>query len=70
MRPDYINPPQWQYAMGVARQTCARVFRDGGGPADALEAFGITAPDASSSWNTAVEIIARALCDQTTKKAA
>jgi hypothetical protein len=39
--PDHINPFQWHQAMGVARQACARIFRDGGRPADALAAFGL-----------------------------
>ena len=39
MTPDHINPIQWHQAQSVSRQTCARVFRDGGSPRDALAAF-------------------------------
>ena len=39
MTPKHINPQQWQHAIGIARQPCARIFRDGGAPADALEAL-------------------------------
>lgn len=37
MSPHNVNPLQWHQAIGIARQTCARVFRDGGTPADALK---------------------------------
>jgi hypothetical protein len=30
MTPRYVNPMQWQQAMGYARQACARIFRDAG----------------------------------------
>ena len=38
---NHVNPLQWHQAVGVARQSCARFFRDGGAPADALLAFGL-----------------------------
>ena len=41
MSPSYINPVQWQQSVGYARQACARIFRDGGNPADAVRAFGL-----------------------------
>lgn len=52
-----LNPIQWQQSMGLARQVCARVFRDGGQPADALMAFGVEAASVAS-WDKAVEMIA------------
>ena len=55
MNPKQINPVQWQHALGLARQTCARVFRDGGAPADALDAFGIALPETTCDWQAAVE---------------
>ena len=58
-----INPQQKSHAVGLARQACARVFRDGGAPADALEAFGI-ADSSVTDWCQAVELIATALCGQ------
>lgn len=65
MIPEYINPLQWHEALGVARQSCARVFRDGGAPYDALEAFGISkrsTADAEMTWDRAVTMVAEALC--------
>ena len=67
---DHINPLQWQHALGVARQSCARIFRDGGTPVDALEAFGLSHGDASCDWKQAVETIAQALCAQPISRAA
>lgn len=59
-----INPQQKAHATDLARQACARVFRDGGAPIDALEAFGIATDAAVSDWREAVELIATALCTQ------
>jgi hypothetical protein len=63
MTPDHISSVQWSHAMGVARQTCARFFRDGGRPADALRAFGLAVDGAAAcDWCRAVERVAEALC--------
>lgn len=64
MSHDHVNPLQWHQAVGYARQSCARIFRDGGAPADALAAFGIAEPADGplSDWSKAVEVIADALC--------
>lgn len=71
MTPDHINPVQWQQAMGIARQACARIFRDGGSPMDALDTFGIQVTALSrSDWSRAVELIARALCSEPLRRAA
>ena len=71
MIPGHINPLQWHQALGVARQSCARFFRDGGHPADAMHAFGLTPSDASSLvWSKAVEAIAGVLCAVPEKRAA
>lgn len=59
-----INPQQKAHATDLARQACARVFRDGGAPIDALEAFGIATDAAVADWREAVELIAAALCTQ------
>jgi hypothetical protein len=71
MGPHNVNPLQWHQAVGVARQSCARFFRDGGTPADALHAFGIT-DDArqAGDWGKAVESIAQILCAAPTRRAA
>ena len=61
---DKINPQQKAHATDLARQACARVFRDGGAPVDALEAFGIAADGSAADWRQAVEMIASALCAQ------
>lgn len=71
MNRDHINPLQWHPAMGVARQICARVFRDGGSPADAVTAFGLGAPEGDAlTWSKAVETIAHKLCLNEIRKAA
>lgn len=67
--PDHVNPIQWHQALAVSRQTCARVFRDGGAPADALSAFGL-ASDASITWERAVDHIAAELCAHPMSRAA
>lgn len=71
MTPHYINPIEWHQAQGIARQTCARFFRDGGKPADALMAFGLPADAVpAAEWSKAVEAIAEALCMKPLKRAA
>ena len=52
------NEAEWQHATGLARQICARVFRDGGAPADALEAFGMAHDDMGQNWRGVVDLIA------------
>ena len=70
MRPAYINPMQWNEAVAQARQACARVFRNGGAPKDALASFGLTVDGiANGDWSKAVDTIARTLC-RTISKAA
>ena len=68
MFPRHINPVQWSQAIGYARQACARIFRDGGSPADAAKAFGVAEP--TSDWSVAVERIAQMLCAAPARKAA
>lgn len=68
--PQPINPLQWHQAMGYARQACARIFRDGGGPRDALQAFGLRPPSTAVDWSKAVELVARELCSQPVRQAA
>ncbi|MBA4172129.1 MAG: hypothetical protein C0511_05630 [Hyphomicrobium sp.] len=71
MIPDHINPLQWHQSLGIARQSCARVFRDGGTPAEALKAFGLSPADrADNDWSRAVETIAEYLCQQPLRRAA
>ncbi len=72
MTPEHINPLQWHQAIGVARQSCARVFRDGGTPEDALGAFGLKSVDAAhgADWGRAVETIAESLCAYPMRRAA
>ena len=58
-----FNPVQWNQAQGLSRQSCARIFRDGGSPADALAAFGLRAPASEQvEWSRAVDLIAQSLC--------
>lgn len=72
MIPEHINPLQWHQAMGFARQSCARVFRDGGTPVEALAAFGIktTAADGKLGWDRTVEKVAELMCSQPVRRAA
>jgi len=71
MIPGHINPMQWHQAVGVARQSCARFFRDGGQPIDAMRAFGLEAGTAQAAdWGKAVDAIAGVLCAVPEKKAA
>lgn len=63
MTPNHINSVQWTQAVGYSRQACARVFRDGGSPADALSAFGLETGDTlPGDWSRAVDLIATSLC--------
>jgi hypothetical protein len=63
MAPNHINPVQWTQSLGYSRQACARIFRDGGTPADALAAFGLDAlDDAAGDWSRTVDLIATTLC--------
>ena len=74
MTPAYVNPMQWNQSVGYARQVCARVFRDGGRPQDALVAFGLEAGRAGDKdlrdWSRTVEMIAEAMCAQPERCAA
>ena len=68
--PQHSNPVQWQQSVGLARQVCARVFRDGGAPADAMRALGLTHVEITNDWAKAVDRIAAALCSTPLRKAA
>ncbi|MEL6288168.1 MAG: hypothetical protein AAFQ42_08730 [Pseudomonadota bacterium] len=62
MKPTYITTPQWDNALGYSRIACARIFRQGGSPRDAIRSFGLRKRAADETWNGAVERIAMALC--------
>ena len=71
MSPRHVNPMQWHQAVGYARQSCARFFRDGGTPKDAMRAFDVCDDErAANDWGKAVEVIAEVFCAQTMKRAA
>ncbi|MDX2307969.1 MAG: hypothetical protein NW216_07015 [Hyphomicrobium sp.] len=71
MTPDHVNPLMWQQAQGVARQSCARFFRDGGSPTDAMRAFGLAiASEDDADWSRAVDRIAASLCASPQRRAA
>ena len=61
-KPSNISPVQWDQALGLARQSCARIFRDGGSPADATGAFGLSLGGKTLDWDRAVANIAESLC--------
>jgi hypothetical protein len=67
--PRSINPAHWHQSVGYARQACARVFRDGGSPAEAVAAFGVTT-EAPLDWGRAVEMIADVLCTRPVQRVA
>lgn len=67
--PDHVNPIQWHQALSVSRQTCARVFRDGGAPSDAIRPYCGELQD-DISWEKAVDLIANALCAHPVARAA
>lgn len=67
--PRSVSPAHWHQSVGYARQACARVFRDGGSPADAVVAFGIKA-EGSLDWGRAVEMIADAMCARPARRVA
>lgn len=71
MTPDHVDPMQWNQAVGIARQSCARIFRDGGSAADAMRAFGLTPSSVvRADWRKAVEAIALSICAKPTRRAA
>ena len=61
MIPQHVNPVQWQQNIGLARQACARIFRDGGAPGDALNAFGLAHGTPDIDWSTVVDRLATSL---------
>ena len=65
MIPQHVNPVQWQQNIGLARQACARIFRDGGTPMDALKAFHLGAGEPTITWNTVVDRITASLSSTT-----
>jgi hypothetical protein len=67
--PDHLSPIQWHQAIAVSRQECARIFRDGGTPQDALIAFGLN-PEDRASWERVVDQIAGELCAHPVMRAA
>lgn len=71
MTPDHVNAIQWDHAMSVARQSCARLFRDGASPSDALKAFGLDKGEEPIDWSRAIDRIAATICTkQPVRKAA
>jgi hypothetical protein len=67
--PDYLSPIQWHQAVAVSREQCARIFRDGGAPRDALVAYGLKS-ELDANWERAVDLIAAELCTHPIKRAA
>ena len=69
--PAHINPLQWDHAQTIARHACARVFRDGGQPADALLEFDLKPVETVKlGWACTVELITTSLCQLPVKLAA
>lgn len=59
----HINPVLWEQSLGYARAHCARLFRDGGTPTDALKALGLSADGAPQDWAIVIDRIAVALAE-------
>lgn len=71
MTPQHIPSAQWTNATAIARQACARIFRDGGRPADALAAFGLAhVRSDAGDWSRTVDRIAQSLCSRPERRAA
>lgn len=76
MKPNHVHELEWDQAIVIARQACARVFRDGGSPSDAFATFGLSKEHSGAKspgdvdWSKAVEDIAHALCCRRQKSAA
>ena len=69
--PSERDPAQWHQSMEVARHVCARIFRDGGKPSDAVATFGLDRNAAEASdWSRAVDVIAQYLCANPVRRAA
>jgi hypothetical protein len=67
--PAHVNPILWNQSIGYARQACARIFRDGGTPADAMKAFGLESRR-DQDWSRTVEKIAEHLSASSIRRAA
>ncbi len=67
--PEHLSPIQWHQAVAVSREQCARIFRDGGTPGDALIAFGLM-PEDGANWERVVDLVASELCAHPIKRAA
>ena len=61
LEPRHVRPQQWRQAIDVARETCARFFRDGRSPADAMRAHGFI-PSGAVGWAQAVNLLAELHC--------
>lgn len=72
LAPEHMNLFQWHEAQGIARQVCARIFRDGGSPADAMATLGVRQPGPAKvlDWAKAVELAAEHFCRQPLRRAA
>jgi hypothetical protein len=69
--PAHVNELEWQQAMNLARQSCARMFKDGRSPGQAMAAFGLASDaERAPDWSKAVTHIADVLCCHPLRKAA
>jgi hypothetical protein len=61
LEPRHVHPLRWREAIDVARDICARFFRDGRSPADAVRSVGLTTSGAAT-WAHAVNVLAELHC--------
>lgn len=65
-----FNSIEWTQALGLARHSCARGFRDGLSPADIMRAFGLVEEEQAADWSHAVQAIAAVICAAPSRRAA
>ncbi|GJM03276.1 MAG: hypothetical protein DHS20C08_17770 [Rhodomicrobium sp.] len=70
-RPLHINPVEWELALSMARSVCAGLFKKGSSAEDAFRLYGGRSEAGSfANWQSAIEAIAYAHCQQSGKRAA
>lgn len=67
-RPLNVNPVEWELSLAMARSICADFFKKGGRAVDALNAYGMSL-DETANWQTAIECIALAHCQNLSRAA-
>ena len=61
LEPQRVHPLRWRQSVDVSREVCARFFRDGRSPADAVRSCGLALSEAAT-WAQAVNVLAELHC--------